>query len=88
MKTSRILSIALLLLVQAAATSVFAQKAGDIITGVVSDNEGPMMMVNVTERDQDDRILHMLLQIRMVYSPLNWSIPWTDWRFHMSDTKL
>ena len=55
MKTSRILS--LLLLVQAAATSVFAQKAGDIITGVVSDNEGPMMMVNVTERDQDDRIV-------------------------------
>ena len=57
MKTSRIFSFALLLLVQAAATTVFAQKAGDIITGVVSDNEGPMMMVNVTERDQDDGIV-------------------------------
>ena len=57
MKTSRIFSFALLLLVQAAATTVFAQKAGDIITGVVTDNEGPMMMVNVTERDANDRIV-------------------------------
>lgn len=57
MKTSRILSIALLLLVQAVATTVFAQKAGDMITGIVTDNEGPMMMVNVTERDADDRIV-------------------------------
>jgi len=57
MKTSRILSIALLLSVQAVATTVYAQKAGDIITGVVTDNEGPMMMVNVTERDADDRIV-------------------------------
>lgn len=57
MKTSRILSFVLMLLIQASAVTVFAQKAGDIITGVVSDNEGPMMMVNVTERDQDDRIV-------------------------------
>ena len=57
MKTSRILSIALLLLVQAVATTMFAQKAGDMITGIVTDNEGPMMMVNVTERDADDRIV-------------------------------
>ena len=55
MKTSRILS--LLLLVQAVATTVFAQNAGDMITGIVTDNEGPMMMVNVTERDADDRIV-------------------------------
>jgi len=34
-----------------------AQKAGDIITGVISDNEGPMMMVNVTERDSKERIV-------------------------------
>ena len=34
-----------------------AQKAGDVITGVVSDNEGPMMMVNVTERDSKERIV-------------------------------
>ena len=48
------------LLLQAAAFSVFAQnkqKAGDIISGIVSDNEGPMMMVNVTERDTADRIV-------------------------------
>ena len=57
MKTSRILSFVLMLLIQASAVTVFAQKAGDIITGVVSDNEGPMMMVNVTERDANDRIV-------------------------------
>ena len=57
MKTSRILSFVLMLAIQASAVTVFAQQAGDIITGVVSDNEGPMMMVNVTERDQDDRIV-------------------------------
>ncbi len=57
MKISRILSFVLMLAIQASAVTVFAQKAGDIITGVVCDNEGPMMMVNVTERDQDDRIV-------------------------------
>jgi len=36
---------------------LFAQKAGDVISGVVEDNEGPMMMVNVTERDAADRIV-------------------------------
>ncbi|MBO4723883.1 MAG: SusC/RagA family TonB-linked outer membrane protein [Bacteroidaceae bacterium] len=34
-----------------------AQKAGDIISGVIEDAEGPMMMVNVTERDAADRIV-------------------------------
>ena len=57
MKTSRILSFVLMLVIQTSAVTVFAQKAGDIITGVVCDNEGPTMMVNVTERDQDDRIV-------------------------------
>ena len=57
MKASKLITIALLLLVQTTATTMFAQKAGDIITGVVSDNEGPMMWVNVTERDQDDCIV-------------------------------
>jgi len=57
MKTSRILSFVLMLVIQASAVTVFAQKAGDIITGVVSDKEGPMMMVNVTERDANDRIV-------------------------------
>lgn len=32
-------------------------KAGYVITGVVQDAEGPMMMVNVTERDDMDRIV-------------------------------
>ena len=34
-----------------------AQKAGDVISGVIEDAEGPMMMVNVTERDAADRIV-------------------------------
>lgn len=32
-------------------------KAGDMITGTVSDSEGPMMMVGVTERDSANRIV-------------------------------
>ena len=32
-------------------------KAGDIISGTVSDSNGPMMMVNVVERDSSDRIV-------------------------------
>jgi len=31
--------------------------AGDIITGIVRDKEGPMIMVNVTERDGEERIV-------------------------------
>ena len=31
--------------------------AGDMITGRVSNSEGPMMMVNITERDSSDRIV-------------------------------
>ena len=34
-----------------------AQKAGDMISGVVRDDEGPMMLVNVTQRDSLDRIV-------------------------------
>lgn len=34
-----------------------AQKAGDVITGFVHDGEGPMIMANVTERDQRERIV-------------------------------
>ena len=36
---------------------LFAQNAGDIISGVILDSEGPMMMVNVTERDASNRIV-------------------------------
>lgn len=31
--------------------------AGDIITGIVRDKEGPMIMVNITERDGEERIV-------------------------------
>ena len=48
------------LLLQAAAISVFAQnkpQAGDMISGVVFEDAGPMIMVNVTERDSADNIV-------------------------------
>ena len=32
-------------------------KAGDMIRGTVSDSEGPMMLVNVAERDSANRIV-------------------------------
>ena len=54
------LFILLLLLMQTSFIMVFAQSkpnTGDIISGIVSDNEGPMMMVNVAERDSNNRIV-------------------------------
>lgn len=36
---------------------VLAQKSGDTISGFVYDNEGPMMMVKVTERDSADNVV-------------------------------
>ena len=36
---------------------VWAQKAGDIISGTVSDNMGPVMMANVVEIDATNRIV-------------------------------
>ena len=47
-------------LLQVAAVSVFAQSkphAGDTISGIVCDSLGPMMMVNVTERDSSDLVV-------------------------------
>ena len=38
-------------------TSAFAQKSARISGKVFSDSEGPLMMVNVTERDNSDRII-------------------------------
>ena len=35
----------------------FAQKAGDIISGTVVDNMGPVMMANVVEIDASNRIV-------------------------------
>ena len=52
--------VLLAVLLQAASVSLVAQskpKAGDIISGIVSDNDGPMMMVNVAERDSTNRIV-------------------------------
>ena len=52
--------VLLSVLLQVAAVSLLAQskpKAGDVISGVVSDSEGPMMLVNVVERDQSNRIV-------------------------------
>ncbi len=48
---------------------VFAQKAGDVISGVISDSEGPMMMVNVIEVDASDRIIaHAITDINGQFS--------------------
>ncbi len=52
--------VLLAFLLQVAAVSVFAQSkphAGDTISGIVCDSLGPMMMVNVTERDSSDLVV-------------------------------
>lgn len=53
----KLLVLMSILLLETTAVCLFAQKAGDIISGVVFDDDGPMMMVNVTERDSKDRIM-------------------------------
>ena len=59
--------VLLAVLLQATSVSLFAQSkpnAGDVISGIVSDDCGPMMMVNVAERDSMDRIAaHSLTDI-------------------------
>ena len=60
MKASKLISFTGLLFIQAAVTTVFAQdkpKAGDTISGIISDKYGPAMMINVTERDSLDRVV-------------------------------
>ena len=37
--------------------NLYAQKAGDIISGTVTDNMGPVMMANVVEMDAANRIV-------------------------------
>ena len=52
--------VLLAFLLQVAAVSLFAQskpQAGDTISGIVCDSLGPMMMVNVTERDSSDLVV-------------------------------
>ena len=55
--TARLFRGALAIMLAALPGLLQAQKAGDVISGVIEDNEGPMMMVNVTERDAADRIV-------------------------------
>ena len=55
--TERLFRGALAIVMAALPGLLQAQKAGDIISGVIEDAEGPMMMVNVTERDAADRIV-------------------------------
>ena len=52
--------VLLAFLLQVAAVSLFAQSkphAGVTISGIVCDSLGPMMMVNVTERDSSDLVV-------------------------------
>lgn len=64
--------ITVLMLIQAVAVSVFAQDkpvAGDMISGVVSSEDGPLMMVNITERDSAFRIVaHTITDIEGRFS--------------------
>ncbi len=60
MKKRLVLLVLLAFLLQVAAVSLFAQSkphAGDTISGIVCDSLGPMMMVNVTERDSSDLVV-------------------------------
>ena len=60
MKTSKLIFLTVLLFIQAAATTVFAQdkpKAGDTISGIIRDSIGPMIWVNVVELDSSDSVV-------------------------------
>ncbi len=60
MKASKLIYLMVLLFFQAAITTVFAQdkpKAGDTISGVISDSIGPMIWVNVVELDSSDSVV-------------------------------
>ena len=60
MKAPKLLSLTVLLFFQVAATTAFAQdkpKAGDTISGVISDSIGPMIWVNVVELDSTDNVV-------------------------------
>ena len=64
--------VLLAVLLQAASVSLVAHskpKAGDIISGIVSDREGPMMLVNVNERDSANRVVaHSITDIEGNFS--------------------
>lgn len=66
------LFILLLLLMQTSAIMLFAQskpKVGEIISGIVSDSDGPMIWVNVVERDSMNRIVaHCVTDMDGIFS--------------------
>ena len=55
---NRLFKGALVLTMAAMPSMLLAQKAGDIISGIVTDSDGPMMMVNVIEKDAAGRIVN------------------------------
>jgi len=66
------LFILLLLLMQTSAIMLFAQskpKVGEMISGIVSDSDGPMIWVNVVERDSMNRIVaHCVTDMDGIFS--------------------
>ena len=56
---------------QLSIVNLYAQKAGDIISGTVTDNLGPVMMANVVELDAANRIVASAV-IHLIDSPLSW----------------
>lgn len=52
-----IFAFLVMVLLQTSFIPALAQKSGDTISGFVYDNEGPMMMVKVTERDSADNVV-------------------------------
>lgn len=72
METLKFIFLTVLLFIQAAVTTVFAQDrptAGDTITGIVCDKDGPMIWVNVVELDSLDRIVaHAITDFSGIFS--------------------
>ena len=59
MSTRRLIKIVGLIIVtcQLSVSSIFAQKSGDMISGVITDEMGPVMGANVVEMDAANRII-------------------------------
>ena len=59
MSTRRLIKIVGLIIVtcQLSVGSIFAQKSGDMISGVITDEMGPVMGANVVEMDAANRII-------------------------------
>ena len=59
MSTRRLIKIVGLIIVtcQLSVSNIFAQKSGDMISGVITDELGPVMGANVVEMDAANRII-------------------------------